>query len=172
VGRAALHRIRRLDAAAPAEVELVARRMRETLVEVLGEERGRAMYSLDWLRERVRWHLDPEQCQGQVFVAEGAEGGIAGHVVVRVEHENAGDGGEFGLFSTLFVVPERRRTGLATRLLRRGEAWLLERGMAQAATDTAADNAPLIALFEKQGYRIVLRADAMVRLAKDLPAQT
>ena len=54
-------KIREIDPTSKEEISLVASRMRETLIEVLGEERGTALYSMDWLRNRVLWHLDPTQ---------------------------------------------------------------------------------------------------------------
>ncbi len=76
------NRIRAIDPQSPAEVELVASRMRQTLVEVLGEEVGGNMYTMDWLIQRVLWHLDPNQCVGQVFLSEDSEGHITGHTKV------------------------------------------------------------------------------------------
>jgi hypothetical protein len=72
--------------------------MRLILIEGEGEEARGSMYSLDWLRERVRWHLDPGCCIGAVFVVEAADGAIAGHTIVRVAHD--AQGRRFGLVST------------------------------------------------------------------------
>ena len=41
---------------------------------MLGEEAGTSLYSMEWLRQRVLWHLNPANCTGQVFLAEGADG--------------------------------------------------------------------------------------------------
>ncbi len=46
--------VRPLDEASGAEITWVATRMRRTLQEVLGVERGTAMYDLAWLHGRVR----------------------------------------------------------------------------------------------------------------------
>lgn len=70
-----------------AEIELIAARIRQTLVEVINEEVGGSMYSLNWLIERAKFHLDPAQCDGQIFVAESESGDIVGHTIVRVERE-------------------------------------------------------------------------------------
>ncbi|CAN0477795.1 unnamed protein product, partial [Phaeothamnion confervicola] len=94
------------------EIDIVAGRMRETLLEVLGY----CEYSLDWLRERVKFHLQV----GAVFVVEADR--ILGHTIVREE-----DGK--GLFSTTYVLPESRRLGVADALLDRGEEWMRSRGM-------------------------------------------
>ncbi len=88
-------RIRDIDPASDAEVDLVARRMRQTLVEVEGEEAGMALYTMQWLRDRVRWHLDPASTTGRVFLAEGPGGQVLGHAIVRIEADDSGR--RFGL---------------------------------------------------------------------------
>ena len=165
-------RIRDIDPASEAEVDLVARRMRQTLVEVEGEEVGTALYTMEWLRGRVRWHLDPGNCTARVFLAEDNGGRVIGHTIVRIE---AGDtGGQHGLFSTIFVEPRSRKLAVGSRLLRHGEAWMAAQGMPEAATWTSATNAKLINLYGKHGYAIVARhvhdvtRTQMVRLAKAL----
>ena len=144
----------------------MAGRMRDTLIEVLGVERGTTMYTLEWLEERVRWHLRPAECDGAVLVAESPELGIVGHTIVRVDADELGV--PLGLFSTTFVVPIARRSGVADALLSAGEAWLIGRGMTRLATYTATDNLPLHRLYERRGYRVVLRSDdgEMVRLER------
>lgn len=157
--------IRTLDPEASREITLVATRMRQTLVEVLGEERGSAMYTMEWLEDRVRFHLDASRSEGAVFLAE-ADEEIVGHTITRVERDD-GDA-PFGLFSTTYVVPSHRGRGVASALLRRGEAWMRERRLAYAATDTSDTNVKLVALYGKHGYAIALRAGEMVRLRKSL----
>jgi GNAT superfamily N-acetyltransferase len=159
--------IRPLAADDDDAVALVAARMRATLEEVLGEARGRDMYSLDWLRGRVRWHLDPARAAAG-FVLEGDDGAIVGHTLVR--EEPGEDGAPVGLFATTYVLPAARRRGAATALLRHGEAWMRRRGLPQAWTYTADRNLPLIGLYQREGYVITLAVDAMVRLAKPLGA--
>jgi GNAT superfamily N-acetyltransferase len=156
-------RIRELDPANGDELELVATRMRKTLEEVLGQEAGRALYTMDWLRERVRFHLDPARSTAAVFVAEDAHGNIVGHSIVRLERDDAG--GPMGLFSTTYVAPESRRSGIAKELLLHGEAWMRGQGVTTAVTDTSDANTKLIRLYEAQGYAIVARESGMVRLS-------
>ncbi|MBK7402174.1 MAG: GNAT family N-acetyltransferase [Myxococcales bacterium] len=141
------------------EIELVAERMRATLVEVLGEARGQAMYTMDWLRDRVRFHLDPRRSTGAVLVAEEA-GAVVGHTIVRVESDGT------GLFSTTYVVPAARRRGVAQALLLAGEAWLSAHPIRELATCTARDNGRLIGLFRAHGYEETDATDEMVRLGK------
>jgi len=143
-------------------VQLVAQRMRSTLIEVIGQVRGEAMYSLDWLIERVRFHLDGESCRGQVWCAEGDTGDYLGHTIVRVENGKP----EFGLFSTIYVEPHARRLGVARALVRHGEAWMREQNLTRFATNTGAHNRKLICLFESLAYSIVLRDGEMVQLAR------
>jgi len=150
-----------------ATIDIIAKRMGLTLAEVIGEAEGKAMYTPEWLVARVRWHLDPDTCTGAVFAAM-LEGSVLGHTIVRVEQDEKG--GPMGLFSTSYVDPAARRRGIADALLNVGEDWMREQGMPVAATHTAATNAPLIALYEKHAYRIVLEVPEkkMIRLAKSL----
>jgi GNAT superfamily N-acetyltransferase len=157
---------RPLDPDSAAEVDLVAHRMRETLIEVVGTERGQSLATLDWLRARVRWHLDPAACTGAVLLAEDRDGRVVGHTIVRVDAENEDQ--PVGLFSTTWVAPEVRRRGVADRLLDAGEAWMRGAGMTRGCTWTAHDNHRLIALYNKRGYAIVETTDEMVRLARAL----
>lgn len=142
--------VREIDAACDAEVSLVASRMRQTLVEVEGEEAGTALYSMEWLRERVRWHLDGAAIAAKVYVAEDSEGNIVGHTIVRRELDEGGS--PFGLVSTTFVSPESRRAGIGRKLLDAGERWFVSQGLHFAATWTSSTNIPLIRLYEKHGY--------------------
>ena len=169
--------LRVLQPGAEADIDRVAQGMRRTLVEVEGEAVGIALYTMDWLRDRVRFHLDPALSTAQVFLAvvpapgDGAER-IVGHTIVRVESNE--DGRRFGLFSTTYIDPSARRAGIADRLLERGEAWMREHALPEAATWTSATNARLIALYAKRGYAEVeagpndQTGTAMVRLAKPL----
>lgn len=159
-------RIRPLDPASTHEIRLVAERMRATLVEVLGERRGTAMYTLSWLEERVREHLDPSRLTGAVWLALDEADRIVGHTIVRLDHDDQGD--EIGLFSTIYVVPEARRNRVAQALIARGEAWMRSNGIRRAFTYTAADNTRLHRLFERLGYEVVDQRGEMVRIARSL----
>ena len=68
--------IRELAPSAEHEINLVAERMRDTLIEVEGLEVGGNLYSIDWLRARVKWHLDPATALAKVFLAVWADGQI------------------------------------------------------------------------------------------------
>jgi GNAT superfamily N-acetyltransferase len=164
------YRIRDLDPVSDAEIEWVARGMRQTLIEVEGEETGTALYAMDWLRERVRWHLDPAQSTAAIFVAVDREGQIVGHSIVRCETE--ADGRPYGLFSTTYVEPGSRRSAVASSLLQHGEHWMRQRGLPEAATWTSASNTKLHNLYAKHGYAVTARhtheqtQTPMVKLAK------
>ncbi len=160
-----------------AAIDWIAHGMRRTLVEVEGEEAGTAMYTLDWLRERVRFHFDAPRCIGQVVVAEADVDGaprIVGHTILRIEADAAGR--RFGLVTTTFVDPPSRRLGIADRLLRHGEAWFRARALPEAATWTSSTNTRLIRLYAKHGFAEAergpneLTGTIMVRLAKPLAA--
>jgi len=164
--------IREIDPASDAEIDLVAARMRQTLIEVEGEETGTALYTLEWLQDRVRFHLDPAKCIGKVFLAEAPGGQIIGHTIVRIETDDAGR--QYGLFSTTYVAPESRRLGVAAALLMHGEGWMQQQQLPESATWTSATNAGLIALYTRRGYAITqthiheTTATEMVRLSRKL----
>jgi len=148
--------IRAIDASSRQEVELVASRMRETLVEVLGESRGGSMYTPAWLIERVLFHVKV----GVVLVAE-SDDVVVGHAMGRVEDD-------LGHFSTIFVAPASRRHGVAMALLRRVEEWFVGRGVADVRYYTDTANAALIGLFRTHGY-VITETSAehhMVKLTK------
>ena len=162
--------IREIDPGSMDEIDWVARGMRRTLIEVEGEEVGTALYTIDWLIQRVRWHLDPDQCIGKVFVAEDRPGHIIGHTIVRIEFED--DGRKYGLFSTTYVDPASRKRAVASDLLLHGENWMHSHDLHAAATWTSATNKKLISLYEKHGYEITahythdVTGTPMVKLGK------
>lgn len=163
--------IRAIDPASEHELDFVVDGMRRTLLEVEGEAGG-ALYSPEWLRERVRFHLDAARSTGAVFVAVRADGALVGHTIVRVDSDEQAP--RHGLFSTTWVVPEARRAGVAAQLLARGEQWMRDHALPAAATWTSATNAPLIALYARHGYAPTrsgpndLTGTMMVRLGRAL----
>lgn len=148
--------VRHLTPGEPEIILQVASRMRSTLVEVLGEERGQSMYSLDWLRDRVLFHIE----SGRVLIAtSGSE--LLGHCMLRVE-------GELGLYATSYVRPKSRRSGVAQALVSAGEVWFRSQGVRLLATDTALGNTKLIQLFKGHGFVVVHSTEEMLRLQKPL----
>jgi GrpB-like predicted nucleotidyltransferase (UPF0157 family)/GNAT superfamily N-acetyltransferase len=160
--------IRRINPSSSAEIDLVATRMRQTLVEVLGEADGGSMYTMDWLRQRVLFHLDPKQVIGDVLVAEGPKAQIIGHAMVRIEHDKSER--PFALFSTVFVEHAFRRQGVATRFLSWIEKWVRAHRLYKIAYYTAKSNAQLINLFHRHGFLVIGEnaEKAMVILEKTL----
>jgi 8-oxo-dGTP pyrophosphatase MutT (NUDIX family)/ribosomal protein S18 acetylase RimI-like enzyme len=164
--------IREINPKSQQEIELVAKRMRLTLVDVLGEEEGGSMYTMEWLVDRVIFHLDSKKSNAQIFLSENPERQITGQCIVRIERDEGGN--QFGLFSTTYVDPAFRKKGFANALLLRGEQWMLEHELLEAITYTSESNAKLIRLYEKHGYRIHLTnaEKRMIGLKKRLPRPT
>ena len=154
-------KVREIDPKSDAEIQLVAQRMRQTLVEVLGEEKGVSMYTMDWLVERVRWHLNAKNTDGRVFLSENQSGEIIGHAIARIDPACS-----FGYFSTVFVEPLSRRQGVAVSLMDHVENWFLERRMPKAVYNTANNHVALIGLFKRNGYEITHSESEMVQLTK------
>lgn len=148
----------------------MASRMRQTLVEVLGEEKGTQLYSMEWLLDRVRWHLDPSQTHAKIFFVETDKGENTAHAIARIETDKNGD--KYGYFSTIFVEPNSRNQGLAKSLLLHVEAWFREMKMPKAIYNTAENHAKLIGLFESHGYEMTHRESEMVQLTKLLKDST
>lgn len=159
-------RIREIDHQSVAEIDLVASKMRQTLIEVMGEERGGSYYSMDWLRERVRWHLDSRATTARIYLAEDSTGQIVGQAIVRIERDEAAE--PFGYFSTLYVEPSSRRQGLATALLNQAEEWVREQGLPKIIYNTAHYNDRLLKLFHRHGFKVTFRETEMVQLTKVL----
>ena len=61
--------------------------------------------------------------------------------------------GQWGYIVTIDVLESYRRRRLGTKLLARAERRLAARGVRQVALETATDNAPAIAFWQKHGYR-------------------
>lgn len=159
--------IRRLPDHSDPQLLPVAHAMASTLREVLGPERAAEVHDLDEIVGRVRWHLEraPERL-ADVFVAEASDGQLVGHVLVRRERD---DDGPFGLVATIHIAPERRRAGLASRLISTAEHWMRAHGLTRARTWTDRANAPLVALFEGRGYAADHGQPGWTILSRHLP---
>ena len=77
--------------------------------------------------------------------------------MIRVERESPRE--LFGIYS-LWVAPEARRRGLATRLLDGAEKWALSVGGLRAELFVAPDAVAARALYARSGYRANGRTDA------------
>jgi GNAT superfamily N-acetyltransferase len=159
-------RIREIDPGSQSEISLVAERMRLTLVERVGTQRAEAMYSIEWLVDRVRWHLDPSQTTAKIFLVEGHSCQIIAHAIARLERDEVGKA--FGYFSTIYVDPTSRGQGVATSLMLKVESWLREMKMPKVIYNTADDHEELIRLYGRHGYTITHHEGDMVQLTKIL----
>ena len=72
-------------------MELIASRMRLTPIDVMDQERGTALYTMDELRDRLRWHLDSKNMIASVLLAEADASQIVEPASLRrgVAHHNA-----------------------------------------------------------------------------------
>lgn len=156
--------VRLLDPTREDEIHLVAARMRATLVDVLGEARGAAMYDLPWLVDRVRFHLAPDR---RVWLAVADDGEVVGHAIARVEVE---DDVPHAWFSTIYVAPDARRHGHGAALMAVVEAWARSRGLDRVRYATAIGNDRLLRLFIRDGYVRLRDSDEMTLLEKRLGA--
>jgi GNAT superfamily N-acetyltransferase len=157
--------IREINQHSSDEIALVASRMRQTLVEVMGEEKGASFYSMDWLLNRVRWHLSPERV-AKVFLVEDSNGEILGHAIARIEHDE--DQKPFGFFSTIYIDPKLRGTGAASQVVDKVDGWFKSVNAPKIIYNTAKDHTKLRHLFGKHGYQITEQEGEMVRLTKQL----
>ena len=62
----------RLEEPLTDQLDLIASRMRATLIEVLGPEVGVALHSLDWLKDCATSHIDGRQPGGDLRCQNGA----------------------------------------------------------------------------------------------------
>lgn len=158
--------IRELSADSESEILLVGQRMRKTLIDVLGEEKGGELYSVETLVDRVRWHLDSVSRIGKVYLSQDDVGNITGQTLARVETDVAGL--KFGRFSMVYVLPEYRRRGIATQIISTVENWFHDLAMPKIIYNTAETNQRVIDLFRSRGYRITHAESEMVQMTKIL----
>jgi mycothiol synthase len=99
----------------------------------------------------ARLDFDP---QG-LFVAESAEGGIAGVCWCHINRaENARRGARIGWINDLGVAPAYRRQGLGRALLYTGISWLREQDMESIALWMDRANRVARALYEDAGFSV------------------
>ena len=67
--------------------------------------------------------------------------------------------GDVADIHTLTVVPEFRRRGIASEMLRNLEQWALEKKVMAVMLEMREGNAEAQPLYEKYGYRVVSRRD-------------
>lgn len=86
----------------------------------------------------------------QVVALDGAG---AGFVLPVIYEGCARDGLDEATIYHMGVVPEHRGSGLGRLLLRKATRILVDHGVWRIYCDTPADNAPMIHLFEREGWR-------------------
>ena len=67
--------------------------------------------------------------------------------------------GDVADIHTLTVVPEFRRRGIASEMLRNLEKWALEKNVVAVMLEMREGNAEAQPLYEKYGYRVISRRD-------------
>ena len=59
----------------------------------------------------------------------------------------------YGYVNNLYVVPQRRKQGLAKELLRQGDDWFRARGIKRVRLTVTSSNAQAATLYEASGFR-------------------
>jgi aminoglycoside 6'-N-acetyltransferase I len=138
----------------------------------------------EWLAlRRALWpECDPEQHEMEmgsilvdadrstVFVSPARGGRLAGFVEVALRPWAEGcESAPVAYVEGIYVRPEERGRGVATALLRAAEAWALERGCREIASDARLDNDVARALHARLGYE---ETEVLVHLRKRLSPDT
>ena len=156
-------KIRRINRKSSEEIELVAKRMQLTLIDVMGKEKGENYYSESWLLERVQFYIDLEE-NAAIFLAEENKT-IIGQAIVRVEKDRDVSDTKFGYFSTIYVMPEYRRKGFAKKLIKEVHSWCLVKDLRLVTYSTAKEHSGLINLLKEFNYKVMLETNEMIRLS-------
>lgn len=98
---------------------------------------------------RAELHYFLHHPRSTSFVAEEA-GALAGFCIVDWKLEA---GQKVGHFITIDVAPERRRTGLGSRMMQAAEQHMAGLGCKEAMLEVGADNLAAQAFYERLGYR-------------------
>ena len=151
--------IRRLDFDNDEEVYVAASFSMLTLLESLPEARRKPdsvpNFSIEEMAKMYRGgRHHPDH---RYYVAEAEGGLIVGHAIALMRTEE--DGTRYGYSYTRYILPTHRRQGLARRLLREAKGWWRSQGAAHVLAHTHTSNAPLLALFESEGFSVVERRD-------------
>ena len=154
--------IRPLQSNSIEEIQLVASRMKLTLIDVMGDQKGSNFYSEEWLLDRVFWHVNLGS-NAEIFLCTDESGNIVAQAIVRKEKESDR---EFGYFSTIYVEPASRRKGAAKLLIAKVLEWCHSRNLPKIIYNTATNNTNMIALLQKYEFKIELEAEGMVQLVR------
>lgn len=107
------------------------------------------------LEEVELYHADKEK---QCLLAFNESGEVAG--MIELSLRNVVDGcltSPVGYVEGIYVCPAFRGRGLASQLLLRGEAWCLEKGCQEIATDAELDNEEAQAFHRRMGFEETYR---------------
>lgn len=138
----------RRASADPWERDLIAYRAMAAVVEAvpaLNESPGLARREIEGF-DRESYRRDTTEAiaddERLVHVAVDAFGRVCGHVMVSLR----------GRVGSLYVQPERRREGIATRLLQAAAQWGADRGIERLEFRVPEGNVPFVALAGKLGF--------------------
>jgi len=80
------------------------------------------------------------------------DNGIVGFIIVRIEIERKAP---VGHILTIDIAPDRRRQGIAQRLLEEIERIIKEKGVEECRLEVREDNIAALSLYHKLGYKNV-----------------
>jgi GNAT superfamily N-acetyltransferase len=93
------------------------------------------------------------------------------HVIIKYQNEQPVGCGAIKPFSTdamevkrMYIVPEYRKQGIATQILKALENWAKELGYACCVLETGKRQPEAIALYQKNGYRITENYGQYIRV--------
>jgi aminoglycoside 6'-N-acetyltransferase I len=91
---------------------------------------------------------------GAAFLAADARGHLVGlaEAAVRRDHVNGTESSPVAFLEGIYVAPEHRRRGVATRLVEAVAAWGRDRGCRELASDALLDNAESHAFHRAIGF--------------------
>ena len=126
---------------------------RSLLVNFLGKtyEELSGTQTFDHLAETVDYHLSNETPLWWVETTNPPNSPVACLWLGNAVDQQHGDRHSYVL--VLYVLPEHRRLGIATALLKIAQDWSSARGDRQIGLQVFADNAAAIALYRKLGYQ-------------------
>jgi ribosomal protein S18 acetylase RimI-like enzyme len=128
----------------PAEVD---QRFGGVVAEALDTSEQAARHLIDSV---PAWGMSREPGWWQLLVLRGE---VAGFVLPVIYDNCARDGLDEATIFHMGVLPAHRASGLGRLLLRQATRVLVDHGVWRIYCDTAADNSPMIHLFESEGWR-------------------
>lgn len=144
-------RIRPIDLENPAELDAVARNTLRSHDETIPETRGRedipnmTFETMRSMLEQAFARLD-RHC----LVALDGVGNVIGHRILELKTDT--NGTCYGSGFNIFIEPDSRNRGIASRLMEESDGWFRARGAEYVETGTHRDNVKMQALYAKQGY--------------------